>query len=394
MKIGELKYNYPLLYKRILNLIKIGKDNVDGVELSAAFDWEGTTERKEFWRLISNSEFGKAKELQPHLFKDIPIIGNIYVTHNHIHDIVDTAQYNKNNTAVAFNRKVFYNKSFHSIRFNKHPGRLANQEEIDWFTACVKAGKFVEKPTSKKKVEFKVGDTVRCIDKGKKGAGWKKDLVFKITKLTTKNEKDYVAWSSDFPDGVYTSSLELVSENTFEPKVGDYYKAMIDAPNGGAVKQHEIGRIYEISPKYICLCFPYHENYTVKKLSLQNTKLYTKVNPDEIPLEKTIDYEISKECKDSFKCEHGNVFKRCIDEIEKRNQDKITSSNHLTNTSELIQTDILPPSIEDHYTLELKIKDTIRKMFAGDSFKESSDETFMKPVIVKKYKKKSKLLIK
>lgn len=346
MLIQEIKKDYPLVYDRI----KYYTNKDEGTVLET-FGWISTAEGSAFWSAMNKRNITKAKELQPHLFEDIPIIGNIYVSRNHIHDIVDTAQYNGNNTAVAFNTKVFYNKSFHSIGFNKHPGRLANQEEIDWFNACVKAGKFVEKPTSKKKVEFKVGDTVRCINKGKKGAGWKKDLVFEITRLTSTTDRNYVVWSSDFLNGVYTSSLELVSENTFEPKVGDYYKAMVDAPNGGAVKQHEIGRIYKISPIYIYLCFPYHENYTVKKLSLQNTKLYTKVNPDELVSESfdPVQTNILK----SYSLEDIKYWKECA--------------------------------------LELRMKDEVKKMLAGDSL----HETFMEPIIVKIYKnKKSKLLIK
>jgi len=290
MLIQEVKKDYPLVYDRIIYYT-----NKDEGTILSSFGWASSAEGSAFWSAMNKRNITKAKELQPHLFEDIPIIGNIYVSGKYIHDIVSNKPYKHNNTAIRIKSKIFYNKDSTLSLSNKKPGRLANQEEIDWFNACVKAGKFVEKPTSKKKVEFKVGDTVRCIDKGKKGAGWKKDLVFKITKLTTGNEEDYIVWWSDFFSGVYTSSLELVPENTFEPKVGDYYKAMVDAPNGGAVKQHEIGRIYEISPKYICLCFPYHENYTVKKLSLQNTNLYTKVNPDELVSEKTIDYKISSD---------------------------------------------------------------------------------------------------
>ena len=289
MLIQEIKKDYPLVYNRI-----ICYTNKHEGTILETFGWINTAEGSAFWSAMSKRNITKAKELQPHLFEDIPIIGNIYVSGNYIHDIVSDEPYDCHNTVVDITSKILtYNGAIK--QYNKNPGRLANQEEINWFNACVKAGKFVKKPTSKKKVEFKVGDTVRCIDKGKKGAGWKKDLVFKITKLTTGNEEDYIVWWSDFFSGVYTSSLELVPENTFEPKVGDYYKAMVDAPNGGAVKQHEIGRIYEISPKYICLCFPYHENYTVKKLSLQNTNLYTKVNPDELVSEKTIDYKISSD---------------------------------------------------------------------------------------------------
>jgi hypothetical protein len=172
---------------------------------------------------------------------------------------------------------------------------------------------------------------------------------------------------------------------------------MVDAPNNGNIKKYEIGKITKITGTIYYLDFPSQHGYAVLKLYLQNTKLYTKVNPDELISEKTIDYKISKKCKNFFKSEweHGDVLKNYKDEIEKRNQDKITSSNHLTNTSESIPTDILPLSIEDHYAIELKTKDAMEKIFAGDSLEESSDEAFMKPLIVKKYKnKKSKLLIK
>jgi len=290
MLIEEVKKDYPLVYDRIIYYT-----NKDEGTILSSFGWASSAEGSAFWSAMNKRNITKAKELQPHLFEDIPIIGNIYVSGNYIHDIVSNKPYKHNNTAIRIKSKIFYNKDSVLPLSNKKPGRLANQEEIDWFNACVKAGKFVEKPTSKKKVEFKVGDTVRCIDKGKKGAGWKKDLVFKIESLTNIVEGECIVWVESSNKGVYTSSLEFVSENTFEPKVGDYYKAMVDAPNGGVVKQHEIGRIYEISPKYICLCFPYHENYKVKKLSLQNTNLYTKVNPDELVSEKTIDYKISSD---------------------------------------------------------------------------------------------------
>jgi len=314
MLIQEIKENYPLVYDRIIHYT-----NKDEGTVLETFGWISTAEGSAFWSAMNKRNITKAKELQPHLFEDIPIIGNIYVSGNYIHDIVSNKPYKHNNTAIRIKSKIFYNKDIVLSLSNKKPGRLANQEEIDWFNACVKAGKFVEKPTSKKKVEF---------------------------------------------------------------KVGDYYKTMVDAPNGTELKQNEVGKITEITPKYICLCFPYHVNYMIKKSSLQNTKLYTKVNPDELVSEKTIDYKISKKCKDSFKSEweHGDILKNYKDEIEKRNQDKITSSNHLTDIK-----------YWKECALELRMKDEVKKMLTGDSL----HETFMEPMIVKKYKnKKSKLLIK
>ena len=78
MLIKDLKEDYPLVYEEILinihnarkrkGLMDISDTQIHNQHLEAAFIYNPSPEREDFWRYIMNEKFDKAKELCPHLF--------------------------------------------------------------------------------------------------------------------------------------------------------------------------------------------------------------------------------------------------------------------------------------------------------------------------------------
>ncbi len=63
---------------------------------------------------------------------------------------------------------------------------------------------------------IKVGDTVECIDGGKRGGGWKEGLKFKVTKIDKygdSNPKEWVFWKGRNGNGVFGDSIRKVIDN-------------------------------------------------------------------------------------------------------------------------------------------------------------------------------------
>lgn len=62
---------------------------------------------------------------------------------------------------------------------------------------------------------FKIGDRVRCIDAGDKGAGWFLNRELDITSITNDayQNRGKIAWDESGSGGVYFSSLELLKNN-------------------------------------------------------------------------------------------------------------------------------------------------------------------------------------
>ena len=70
MYVSEIKKEYPLVYERIVE--QTGGKCLSNAKLSVitAFDWVYTTEGSVFWSTINRRDWSRAKELQPHLFKE------------------------------------------------------------------------------------------------------------------------------------------------------------------------------------------------------------------------------------------------------------------------------------------------------------------------------------
>lgn len=72
---------------------------------------------------------------------------------------------------------------------------------------------------SKKEMnKFKIGDKVICVenikDKGTKGAGWRKNLIFKVSEITSTYSDKPIYWKGLEGCGVYENYLELVTKLT------------------------------------------------------------------------------------------------------------------------------------------------------------------------------------
>lgn len=73
--------------------------------------------------------------------------------------------------------------------------------------------------------KFKIGDRVKCIDGGKRGAGWKLGEIFKIYSNTADSFGGYICWRKDQTSGgVYENSLELVIPPKPKPIKIDFAK--------------------------------------------------------------------------------------------------------------------------------------------------------------------------
>lgn len=58
---------------------------------------------------------------------------------------------------------------------------------------------------------FKVGDVVKCVDRGIQGVGWKVGRIFTITRITSGFDLERVYWGEPNTSGVFESSIELVN---------------------------------------------------------------------------------------------------------------------------------------------------------------------------------------
>ena len=59
------------------------------------------------------------------------------------------------------------------------------------------------------RAKFKVGNELRCISEGQRGAGWKKGHVFVVRDITD-GIRDPVYWPVPKGSGIFESSVELV----------------------------------------------------------------------------------------------------------------------------------------------------------------------------------------
>lgn len=60
--------------------------------------------------------------------------------------------------------------------------------------------------------KFKIGDEVKCIENQNslisKGAGWKKDLIFKVKKVSESSVTgETICWGGSYENGVYEDYL-------------------------------------------------------------------------------------------------------------------------------------------------------------------------------------------
>ena len=100
--------------------------------------------------------------------------------------------------------------------------------EDDWFFQQEDILQYIEGAIEK-------GDTVRCVESGKGGQGWKLGLEFIVTSLTSRN----CAFGGDDGNGVYLESLELVKKATKIEEVSEY---ACDPMPEGATKLRVIKR--------------------------------------------------------------------------------------------------------------------------------------------------------
>lgn len=67
---------------------------------------------------------------------------------------------------------------------------------------------------------IKVGDRVRCIPAGHRGAGWKLDSIFTVDSVSSTGYGDCL-WEKGASEGVYADSVELIKVGTMGFKIGD-----------------------------------------------------------------------------------------------------------------------------------------------------------------------------
>ena len=72
MLAGEIRNVYPLLYKEIFRLALDRGWSTSSIEIrdvNQLLNWSSTPQGDTFWAAVQNSEWVKAKQLQPKLFK-------------------------------------------------------------------------------------------------------------------------------------------------------------------------------------------------------------------------------------------------------------------------------------------------------------------------------------